>query len=463
MDYKDDEFDIEIIDIDSADGETSKNSSTSSTHSPLMPRFSPRQRRIQLIITVSIVGLLLLGLLGSYAPVRTTVVGSIIPPIPSPTATLVPGINSFYFDANPPWGHLFVDGKLVPHPPNAKGEAPLQLSRGRHTVRWTAASFTPQQCMLSVPANFEKDTCPFNQFIQQPKGIGAWLLNFPVSLAQMPEPSHDTLISEVQAVLDAQAPVETVLPGESYAVASLPVRQHTTYESLKAKLHYQLDTQIDSQAACSPSFATNGSCNFFGQDCHLFCTESLVSPVSTQEWQVLAVVRVMWDYAAPDGKVIAQQQPETADPAAASEHLVPLQIEWNGTQWHITTTFSLLNNDMRPQFDPTCSAAAKDVAIDRSRRYVTEAHAFTNWEYVSGSNLAAGCLGIATLDHGPGSTPSATEPVAYCLYRFGVFIAANDIAHKYWPDMPLADAYEQHLAQQLAATQRNTAAAAPSG
>jgi hypothetical protein len=43
-------------------------------------------------------------------------------------------------------------------------------------------------------------------------------------------------------------------------------------------------------------------------------------------------------------------------------------------------------------------------------------------------------------------------PIVYFLYRFGVFLAANDVAHKYWPTMPFANASEQQLAQQLATT-----------
>jgi hypothetical protein len=42
--------------------------------------------------------------------------------------------------------------------------------------------------------------------------------------------------------------------------------------------------------------------------------------------------------------------------------------------------------------------------------------------------------------------------MAYCLYRFGLLLAANDRAHEIWPHMLLADGYERNLAQQLAAS-----------
>jgi hypothetical protein len=47
------------------------------------------------------------------------------------------------------------------------------------------------------------------------------------------------------------------------------------------------------------------------------------------------------------------------------------------------------------------------------------------------------------------STISHTE-LAYCLHRFGVNLAANEVAQRYWPYLPVADAGEQRLAQQLA-------------
>jgi hypothetical protein len=41
---------------------------------------------------------------------------------------------------------------------------------------------------------------------------------------------------------------------------------------------------------------------------------------------------------------------------------------------------------------------------------------------------------------------------AYLLYRFGIILAANMTAHSYWPYLPVAGAYEQQLAAQVAKT-----------
>jgi hypothetical protein len=73
-----------------------------------------------------------------------------------------------------------------------------------------------------------------------------------------------------------------------------------------------------------------------------------------------------------------------------------------------------------------------------------------NWSYLTGHNLADGCV-AAIVPQQQTIPPASTPPVAYCLYRFGVLLAANTLAHRYWPDLPVADAYEQQLAQQVAA------------
>src|SRR5205807_8325174 len=63
----------------------------------------------------------------------------------------------------------------------------------------------------------------------------------------------------------------------------------------------------------------------------------------------------------------------------------------------------------------------------------------------SGSNPAAGCLAVV-----PTTSTTSTSADAYYLERFGVLLAANDVAHKLQPRLALADEYGRNLAQQLA-------------
>lgn len=66
-----------------------------------------------------------------------------------------------------------------------------------------------------------------------------------------------------------------------------------------------------------------------------------------------------------------------------------------------------------------------------------------SWQLFAGSNRAEGCLGIVTPD-------DLQQPPAYCLYHFGILLAANAAAHRYFPSLPLADASEQRLASAVA-------------
>jgi hypothetical protein len=71
-------------------------------------------------------------------------------------------------------------------------------------------------------------------------------------------------------------------------------------------------------------------------------------------------------------------------------------------------------------------------------------------QYTSGKNAAVGCLGAASQTPNNPTTPvTINASSAYCLYRFGVLLAANAQAHRYWPNMPVIDAYEQGIVQQL--------------
>ncbi len=74
------------------------------------------------------------------------------------------------------------------------------------------------------------------------------------------------------------------------------------------------------------------------------------------------------------------------------------------------------------------------------------------WKLFEGMNLAQGCLAVAVPQQSSASTPTAAalKAGAYFLWRFGVFLAANNLAHSYFPSLPIADSYEQHIAQNIA-------------
>lgn len=265
------------------------------------------------------------------------------------------------------------------------------------------------------------------------------------------------LTTNIQWELDNNAPSTMILPGESYAVAlytaggMMKQQVQIAHVPLKATIHYQLDTDVSGGGgeSCSNALELYIPCVYAGQDCHDICSAQFFSD-GPNVWDVLVVVKATWTYTTMNGQIVAQGQPEIVSNKAFFEHLLPLRITWDGLQWRTILSSSMLSTDMQQFFDPACNTAMNHERIDTSQRYVAIYQLGTSWRYVSGLNSALGCLGMVTLNEGPNAPLNAAQPVAYCLHRFGLFIAANATAHKYWPDLPVADAYEQHLAQQLA-------------
>ena len=75
-----------------------------------------------------------------------------------------------------------------------------------------------------------------------------------------------------------------------------------------------------------------------------------------------------------------------------------------------------------------------------------------DYRSVADPNLADGCGVVMTPHPGPDMTltsPASPSLVAYCLHRFGVLLAANDVAHHQWPYLPVANIREKQLAQRL--------------
>lgn len=447
------ELDVEIVNVTDEDTFEQTFFASSAKHTRRTQRFTLRQRRIQLFVTVSVIVLLLFVLLGSYTPVRNRLAQTFIPPVIS-SAKVGSGVALFYFNANPTWVQLFVDGKRVAHPPSTSNanKVPLRLMRGRHVVLWVAAPFVPQQCIVSVPFNGLTDTCHFDQFAP-PNGSYARIFQFFVSLAQLPHSSFTDLVTTVQTELDTHAPTEIVLPGELYAVNTMGKSMQRATKPLQATLRYQLDVENTLDGVCSTITEESTPCTFNGQECYLFCTDfSLPQNMSTQtaSWDVFAAVQASWEYSTRDGNVLAQNQPELLGTNVIYDHLLPLHITWDGTNWHVALRTFQDPSLYGPPLDVACNTALNTVRNVLVPTNSEQAHSGINWQYISGANLAEGCLSIATLN--PGSSTPSPPPAAYCLHRFGVFLAANAVAHSYWPTMPVADAHEQQLAEQLASS-----------
>ncbi len=455
-----DDFEVEITHIDASDSSTNSNTLTGSSekpsHSPMLPRFSLHQRRLQLMVTISLVVLALLIILGSSAPVRQLAV-SIFTHSTTPTPTLAPGENLFYVLGNPPWGQHSLDGHVQSRLPTIGRDSPFRLSRGRHQLVWKADPFPTQSCTVSVPFSYS-DTCVHRETATFGGDRFAWVISFSVSLAMLSNEQRTALIHAAQLALDTQRSTETVQAGEMYYVLTEPcnISQPTPLCFASAKASHPLLATLHFQLQTDP---LNGSCvglqvqcTTQQEDCHSFCAGETIQ--SGQEWDVYAVVRPLWNYATLEGKIISQNVPDNAyfgfvTGDVADEYLAHLHIIWESGEWYVAAL--LANSGL--VIDPTCGATHDLTNLGGFLIDTTIDNMPIQWLYASGSNHAAGCLAIAVPQPSAVETPTSSspaQPAAYCLQRFGVLLAANDLAHRLWPSLPLADTNEQSLAQQLA-------------
>ena len=134
-------------------------------------------------------------------------------------------------------------------------------------------------------------------------------------------------------------------------------------------------------------------------------------------------------------------------------HAVLLGISWDGTNWHIKVYFK---QDIAPFYflpqgpdtsylpfydNPACA----DVEDHLSNLVLL----YSQIQYIPAANVADGCLTIAKW--GGTYSPAPSSPYLWFLDRFGIFFPINAAAtQESGPNAPRANAYEQHLAQQLA-------------
>ncbi len=455
------DFEVEISDLDQVGATTGPSKPLRSV--PL-PRFSPRQRRLQLAFTTGIVVLAVLIILGSTAPVRELVSGALSFPTPTPLPALVPGTDLFYIQAGPSWGHLSIDGRAVSHLPAPGIDPPLRLSRGRHTLVWRAYPFSTQSCTLTVPANSHIDTCLDDQTMGPAISAYTPIIRFSESLNRLSNTERASLIQATQQALEMKQYREIVQPGELYARSSgvsgskndpCKVKAQvflcyvTAEQPLRARLSFQLDMDTSPNSSCS----IMRTCLFEDQDCRLFCDVPMMlsqtSSPAAQVWKVIVVVRSFWQYETLDGQMIASNEADTFMGGLENEHFVPLLISRDSSGWHVSPLF------LNPQAffgDPVCDSALQDAQIVTGVFMIKNVPIPINYRSMAGPNLAGGCAVVMTPLPGPGMTPTspASPPlVAYCLHRFGVLLAANDVAHQQWPYLPVANAREKQLAQQL--------------
>ncbi len=455
LDEPQDDLDIEITDLDEG---------KPVVFAPVAFRqFARRHKRPLTAMTAGIVALAVL-LLVVNTPVMSGLAFKVLAlPTPAPTQALYPGEDLFYVQAEPGWGHLTVDGGAISRLPILGASAPLRLTRGQHELVWSAEPFQQQHCILSVPANYLIDSCIDHVTVQIQPGITGSIIEFRESLANLAPVRRATLLQDVQEELDTRQSTVFVPKGELYVVTSGGSCQSVTGEShcyatatqpLFATLHFRLDANPTSHETC---LTPEPGCTFLRESCFAFCAVASGTPGAASMWNVLAPVLPLWTFQKQDGSIVERDVPDNVlwdiwTGELADESLVEMQITWQHGAWGINIP-ATMSSASPVALDPVCEAAQNIVGIQEPPADSFGDPLYLQWRYASNDVPASGCLGegISRQDTGSVKSTINTLPgLAYCLLRFGVLLAVNADAHHFYPNLPLADAYEQSLARQLA-------------
>lgn len=426
--------------------------------------FAPRRRSRRVYIIGAIV-LILLVVGGGFAAVRTF--GNPLASAPVPTPTLVPGENLYYITISPQWGSVAIDGHTFVHLPTLGGE-PLALSDSEHTITWDAAPFPRQQCTVIVSLQKVTGACSIAGLTAvrsgQYESLQASVISFAASPAILSATQRASLGLAAQRLMSTLQTTETVQPGEQFVNVHVPHFIDTAAQPLKATLSFHLDTNPASSRPCIGAVLGDGQpCTIDGVNCLQLCNEPAAAytpnaytpEIPTKTWTIYAVMDASWTYTTSGGQVVAANQPDIKD-TTGLEYLTPLYVTWTGSHWHVVATPS--ESDPSASYTvvngPSCIPAQAMIQLNASLNLTTvdgQVQEFSWQGYTSGTTAAAGCLAAAVQVSDSTNAPTTTHAsTAYCLYRFGVLLAANSLAHHYWPSLPVANSYEQQTTQSIA-------------
>lgn len=409
-------------------------------HEQLDPPSFRHSRKAYLGIGIALIVLVILGgLLATHLFEKNS-------PSQESTHTL------FYISTSPGWGSITMNGQTIAHLPTPGVDQPLTLSAGAYEVIWHAAPFSPQSCTLMVPVDITTTRCLSGNTLSVPghPDQKAFVLTFTASTATLSNSQRLSLFQAAQAALVNAQSSEIVQPGEHYVNLQASHLMATASQPLRAMLRFQLDTNSGSNAPCMGNNLSSAPvCSNLGQNCHLLCVEGDPSALPpSQSMNVYGMIHPIWEYTTMTGQVIARDQPDAPE-MTGTEYLASFALTWDGTQWHVA-----INSSTDPELVPPACAAASAIISQQATLQHAESDPTINvtWRFAAGPNQALGCLAEAfqyQLPHNTATPITAPQRVASGLYRFGVLLAVDATAHHYWPDLPVASAYEQSLARQL--------------
>jgi hypothetical protein len=420
-----------------------------------------RQRAIGAVLTVLLFLLVAGTFLNSSADVRSLLARTLLS-TQSPTSPV--GL-SFYLQGNPDWGHLLVDGRSIPLLPIPVRDRPLVLAMGPHTIIWQVAPFRPHTCRLTVVnATTISGPCLRSNEVSAyfVPGVKALVLSFFASLNDLPDGQHQPLFQQIQQALAGYETTEQLNLGERYAVSEQqiianPALCHRAmhlaicYASARQPLHASLHIQMDSSTSPDDPCIVSDQCSFSRQDCRALCADPTVvySNHPVDGWSVAAPVSLSWSYTTLTGLQVARDQPASAVRGTRGYQLVSLHIDRVGQTWRVSP---FPYNIGTGYDDPLCSQAAQDTGELTSISSGNQGMFIQDLLPVH-NRAAQGCLVVLSTSPGTILNPETPAPapdthlIAYCLVRFGVVLAVNQVAHQQWPFLPSGDAFEDSLAQ----------------
>jgi hypothetical protein len=456
-----DDFTVEITDLDGP----------AAPARPLGWRLTARQRRFSMIATIGLFVLVMGLLLSSESEVRGLLGQAFEHPTSTPTTSVLSGPLLVYLRGNPTWGHFTVDGKALAHAPVIGYDHPLILAHGPHTIVWQAQPFKPKSCVFTVvDAITVNGPCFLDSSMTSnfEPGVSGMVIAFFASLADLPSDQRASLSQQLQGLFASYDSTEVVQPGELYAVSEQQAQANPAlcrpFESLAlcyaradqpliATLSLQVDTLTSSDDPC----VVAEQCSSYHQDCRMLCEDPIVnySQQGIEGWSVVAMLRMLWSYRTTTGQVIASAQPNSALRGSQAYQSVFVHLDRDAQgRWHITP-FSTYNPTSSLSNSPACAQATGDTMSALNASFDNNS---TLYVYQSASNLARmaqGCLTVASQPEvSVSTTPTPTPPAdaippASFLLRFGVLLAVNASAHKICPDLPVVDASEKSVAQNL--------------
>jgi hypothetical protein len=401
------------------------------SNAPIVPRrptliFASRRSRSLAVIGLSL--LICAGILLSLPDTRQGLAQVFQGPTPTPSATIEPGGNTFYLVNGVPWGTLTADGKPVNVNGNVTGDFPsFTLARGRHQVQYVAAPFPTLRCQVSVPRDTH-DTCPFTTNYQFDNMGDARVVDLGLTPDKLPADQLAALVRVVAIGLEQDVSSAAVQPGDHYLGANGKPAVATT--ALRATLSLTLNIDPSRSLTSVPGPSVGGSCV-------TLCAAGFFS--GPNGWDFFAHVVVQWRFAARAGSPTPMSSPET-------DTSFELSASWLDIAWSLDPLTSGSN-----QFGNLCNDAFFAVANNGS---LVPFYTGGYETIASAPNAADGCADVISSSNdvnpppsGLGATPTPLPAdAALFIYRFGLVLAGNPLAHKAQPQLPLATAHEQALA-----------------